>query len=74
MVHEVPDMDDFKSQLSAAGSKLVVVDFHATWCGPCKMIAPIIVEVGGRPYNISFLSWITLVLRNFIMRVINYDF
>merc|ERR1712061_411490 len=56
MVHEVPDMDDFKSQLSAAGSKLVVVDFHATWCGPCKMIAPHIVEMDGKMDNVVFLK------------------
>ena len=56
MVHLVGDMDDLKKQLSGAGEKLVVIDFYATWCGPCKMIAPQIEEMEKAMDDVVFLK------------------
>ena len=50
MVEELTDANfDEKTR-----SGLVVVDFHATWCGPCKMYAPIFEQVAGQITDVKF--------------------
>nr|BAK38716.1 thioredoxin [Oplegnathus fasciatus] len=51
MVREVENLDEFKAILKEAGDRLVVVDFTATWCGPCKMIGPEFERLSKLPEN-----------------------
>ncbi len=41
---EVTD-DTFESTIT--DNKLVLVDFWAPWCGPCRMVAPVLDEIAG---------------------------
>lgn len=44
MVKEL-NQDNFNEEIKKVKGK-VLVDFWAEWCGPCKMLSPIIEEIG----------------------------
>ena len=46
---------DQKLEQARRDSKIVIANFSATWCGPCKMIAPYYCELSEKYPSIMFL-------------------
>ena len=47
---------EFQNTLDAAGDKLVVVDFTATWCGPCQRIVPVFEKLATEMEDVLFVK------------------
>merc|ERR1712232_135711 len=43
-------------ELIANESKLVVIDFTATWCPPCRMIGPIFAKMADENPDVAFVK------------------
>ena len=39
-----------------AGNEKVFVDFYADWCGPCKMVAPVVESLAGKHPEVKFIK------------------
>ncbi|KAH3744066.1 thioredoxin 1 [Pelomyxa schiedti] len=54
-VREIQD-GQLQNELRKAGGALVVVDFNASWCGPCERMKPMVVEASTKYPAAVFLS------------------
>lgn len=53
MIKHIKNQIEFDKEIEKG---LVVVDFFATWCGPCRMLAPIIEDVSENRDDAAFLK------------------
>lgn len=52
MIKEISNAKEFDEELK---NGRVVVDFYAVWCGPCKMLAPVVEKVVEENSEITLL-------------------
>jgi thioredoxin 1 len=54
MVEQISSVAEFDAVLN--GNKSVFVDFFATWCGPCKMVGPVVEKISETEADVKFVK------------------
>ncbi|KAL8517011.1 hypothetical protein ACS0TY_015301 [Phlomoides rotata] len=57
-VHLITTKDSWDQKIAEAkqDGKIVIANFSATWCGPCRIISPFFVELSEKHPSIVFLT------------------
>ena len=53
MLKHINSVQEFEAEVKEG---LVLVDFFATWCGPCKMLSPVLEQVSNENPDLKVLK------------------
>lgn len=65
MIKHLENIEDFEKEIKGE----VIVDFYADWCGPCKMLGPVLEETGFNVLKVNVDDFHELAVKYGIMSI-----